>query len=200
MELIGGLVHRESARPGAGEGGHDRRRADRGADRPRPDDPRAQALGLPRPAPPAALRPAHRAGEAKSVMTARARVDLVVARRARRHVDRGARHCRGHARRAQIVALGAARRCCRPPSATIDATGKYVLPGAHRLPRAPRPGVRRLADGGPLAAAHAGLGTTPARSSAVRRPGAGDAAQGASSACARRRARSRSSTSASTSS
>ena len=58
----------------------------------------------------------------------------------------------------RIVALGAESRMLPPAERTIDATGKIVLPGAHRLPRAPRPRVRRLA-GGPLAAAHAGLAT-----------------------------------------
>ena len=59
------LLHREPARPGARQGRHHRRRADRRAHRPRPDDARAQALGLLRPAPPAALRARHRARPAR---------------------------------------------------------------------------------------------------------------------------------------
>ena len=50
------LVHREPDGAGGGQGGHHRRRADRGADRPRPDGARAQAVGLPRPAASGALR------------------------------------------------------------------------------------------------------------------------------------------------
>src|SRR5262249_56229157 len=121
------LVHHRSAGPGCGEGGEARRRADRGADRLRPDDAAPEALELPWAAAAAALRrnaqARHREGAPPMSASG---VDIVVSGGkvvTSTDVVEAAIAIRGD----KIVAIGPDSLLPKADR-VIDASGKLVLP------------------------------------------------------------------------